>query len=83
MGRPDLGTLKPGAVADLAIFRLEQGRFTYYDIFMEPRTGTQRLVNTATFIAGEQLEHLPERPPEPFATLPERQRAILSAQPTT
>lgn len=83
MGRPDLGTLKPGAVADLAIFRLEQGQFTYYDIFMEPRTGTQRLVNTATFIAGEQLEHLPERPPEPFATLPERQRAILSAQPTT
>lgn len=83
MGRPDLGTLKPGAVADLAIFRLEQGRFTYYDVLMEPRTGTQRLVNTATFIAGEQLEHLPERPPEPFATLPERQRAILSAQPTT
>jgi dihydroorotase len=83
MGRPDLGTLKPGAVADLAIFRLEQGRFTYYDIFMEPRIGTQRLVNTATFIAGAQLEHLPERPPEPFATLPERQRAILSAQPTT
>jgi dihydroorotase len=83
MGRPDLGTLKPGAVADLAIFRLEQGRFTYYDVLMEPRTGTQRLVNTATFIAGEQLEHLPERPPEPFATLPEHQRAILSAQPTT
>jgi dihydroorotase len=80
MGRPELGTLKPGAAADIALFRLEEGDFTFYDVFMNPRQGRQRLINTATFIAGQELGHLPERPPEPFAVLPEAQRRILKGE---
>ncbi len=34
MGRPDLGTLRVGAPADVALFRLEEGDFTFYDVFM-------------------------------------------------
>ena len=77
MGRPDLGTLKPGSPADIALFRLESGAYTFHDIFMQERAGNQLLVNTATFIDGVEMERLPERAPEPFALLPERQRSVL------
>ena len=46
--RPDLATLKPGAPADVAVFALEQGSYTFHDVFMTARPGTVRLVNTAT-----------------------------------
>jgi dihydroorotase len=82
MRRPDLGSLAPGSVADVALFRLEQGSYTFYDVLMSPRQGRQRLVNTLTIRAGQEMAHLPERPPEPFALLPERQRALLAAEPT-
>jgi dihydroorotase len=74
MGRPELGTLAPGAAADVALFRLDQGDFTFYDVFMSERRGSQRLVNTLTLIDGEELPRLPERPAEPFATIPARQQ---------
>ena len=53
MGLPDLGTLSVGAPADIALFRLEEGEFTFYDIHMQSRHGTRRLVNTATNVGGE------------------------------
>ncbi|MCC6625963.1 MAG: amidohydrolase/deacetylase family metallohydrolase [Chloroflexi bacterium] len=81
MGRPDLGTLRPGAAADIALFRLERGAFSYYDITMSERRGEQRLVNTATYLAGEELPRLPERPAEPFATIPERQQPAIGLTP--
>lgn len=79
IGRPELGTLRVGASADLAIFRLESGDFTFYDTMMEPRHGTQRLVNTATYVAGQLLPRAPERPPHPWVTadFPAEQRSLL------
>jgi dihydroorotase len=72
LGRPDLGTLRVGAAADIALFRLEEGDHAFYDVHGQPRRGTMRLVNTATFRAGELLPHLPEREPAPWITAPAR-----------
>lgn len=79
MGRPDLGTLAVGKPADIALFRLEEGDFTFHDVVMHPRAGTVRLVNTATFVDGEELPRLPEREPAVWAELPEAQRRGLEA----
>ena len=76
MGRPDLGTLRVGAPADIALFRLEEGSYTFHDVFMQPRRGRVHLVNTATYVGGTLLPHAPERPPAPWvaADLPAVQR---------
>jgi dihydroorotase len=61
--RPDLGTLRSGNPADVAIFRLETGKFTFHDVAMEARTGTQRLMCTHTLVGGHLLPRLTEREP--------------------
>jgi dihydroorotase len=73
MRRPDLGTLRPGSLADVALFRLDEGDYTFYDAHMAPRQGRKLLVNTSTFVGGAELPRLPERPREVWATLPEHQ----------
>jgi dihydroorotase len=73
--RPDLASLKPGAPADVAVFALEEGAYTFHDIFMTPRTGKVRLVNRATIRAGKPMARRPEPPLAPWAVLPEEQRA--------
>ena len=77
MRKPDLGTLRPGSRADVAVFRVEEGDYAFYDVAMTRRNGTKRLVNTLTMVAGEPLERTPERPVHVWATLPEHQRPIL------
>ena len=78
MRRPDLGTLRPGSAADLALFELVEGEVTFHDVQMELRKGTQRLVNTLTLVDGEILERSEERPSQPWAVLPEHQRAAVA-----
>lgn len=73
MHRPDLGTLRPGSAADVALFRIEEGDYTFYDIYMEPRQGNKLLVNTLTMIDGQELPRLPEKERMVWATLPEAQ----------
>src|SRR5262249_30874294 len=80
MGRPDLGTLKPGSPVDVALFRLEQGDYTFRDVDMAPRKGMVRLVNTLTLVGGEPLPRLPERPRAIWATLPAHQQGILAPE---
>ncbi len=77
MGRPELGTLKPGSSADVAIFRLDEGEFTFHDSQMNARKGRSRLVNTMTLVDGVPLPRIPERAPMFWAVLPEHQRALL------
>src|SRR2546427_674455 len=48
-----LGTLKPGAVADVAVFELEEGAFDYEDAHGQHITGRHRFVPTLTLRAGE------------------------------
>ena len=73
MNRPDLGTIKPGSVADVALFRIEEGDYTFYDIQMEARKGTKLLVNTLTLLDGEGLPRTPEKDRMVWAGLPPMQ----------
>jgi dihydroorotase len=77
MRRPDLGTLQPGSVADVAIFSLEEGDYVFRDVRMQPRRGTKRLINTFTMIDGEMLERSPELPLLPWSAIPEWQRGVV------
>jgi dihydroorotase len=76
MNRPELGTLKVGAPADVALFRLREGSFTYYDVAMKPRQGKLQLDNTLTLVAGRKLERTSERPLHSWAAIPEPQRSV-------
>lgn len=82
IGRPDLGTLRVGGPADIALFRLEEGSYTFHDVFMQPRRGTVQLVNTATYVGGTLLPHAPERPSAPWvaADFPAEQRPYLDSR---
>ncbi|MBA3337708.1 MAG: amidohydrolase/deacetylase family metallohydrolase [Chloroflexia bacterium] len=75
MGRPDLGTLRPGSPADIALFQREEGEYTFHDVHMIARPGTTRLVNTLTMVGGIALERQEELPPAPWAELPAHQQA--------
>jgi dihydroorotase len=77
MRRPDLGTLQPGSVADVAIFSLEEGDYVFRDVRMQPRRGSKRLINTLTMIDGEVLERSPELPLQPWSAIPEWQRGVV------
>lgn len=72
--RSDLATLKPGAPADVAVFDLEEGTYTFHDVFMSARSGKVRLVNRATIRAGKPMPPQPPQPLAPWAELPEHQR---------
>jgi dihydroorotase len=64
-----LGTLAPGAVADVALFGLRTGRFSFFDTAGAERTGGAQLHNTLTLIAGREVERVPAAPPAPWVDL--------------
>jgi dihydroorotase len=66
----EIGTLRPGSVADVALFRLLPGRFPLYDIWGEMREASRLLVNTVTIAGGRPLEQLPAAAPAPWAEHP-------------
>jgi len=49
------GTLKVGAPADIAVLDLREGSFEFVDNFGNQRTGRQRLVPSATVLAGKRV----------------------------
>lgn len=75
IGRPDLATLRPGAPADVALFALEEGSYTFHDVAMAERTGRRRLVHRATLRAGRPMAPRPQPPLAMWAVLPEAQQA--------
>lgn len=76
MRRPDLGTLRVGSPADVGIFRIEEGEYTFYDAPMNARKGSTRLLNTDTLVDGEPLPRIPERPMHFWSSVPEHQRGV-------
>ena len=48
----EIGTLKPGAEADIGVFELREGEFTFTDSDGKTRTGRQRLAPVATVKGG-------------------------------
>jgi dihydroorotase len=49
-----LGTLAVGSPADVAIMEIQQGRFEFEDNYKGKRTGTQKLVTSASVFAGKR-----------------------------
>jgi dihydroorotase len=79
MGRSgEIGTLKPGALADVALFRLHEGRFTFYDTHLHAREGKHLLRNTLTIVNGKLLPHIPDAPPASGIRLSDGQQALIA-----
>src|SRR5215203_470567 len=76
---PDLGFLKPGSYADLALFVVERGRFPLYDVHLNMREGTEMIRNTLTLVNGRPLPAKVPKPPPPWIKLTERQQEINTA----
>ncbi|MEJ7839512.1 MAG: amidohydrolase/deacetylase family metallohydrolase [Thermomicrobiales bacterium] len=76
VGLDHLGTLAVDSPADVAIFRLDDGEFSFYDVRMHERDGNRQLVNELTMIDGREMPKLPEREPHFWAKLPEGQQPI-------
>jgi dihydroorotase len=54
LGKQDeIGNLKPGACADLALFKLEEGKFVFTDVYENKRVGHQRLIIRKVIRGGE------------------------------
>jgi dihydroorotase len=56
---PELGTLKPGAIADIAVLRLRSGRFIYADHTGRHITGSRKLECALTIRGGSVVYHSP------------------------
>ena len=52
----DLGTLRPGAVADVVVSELGEGRFEYLDVLHERRVGRQRILPETVVYSGQVYE---------------------------
>jgi dihydroorotase len=66
----NVGTLRPGSNADIAIFELHEGRFPLYDISGTMREAPQLLASTLTIRGGRPLSPLAAEPPAPWAEDP-------------
>jgi dihydroorotase len=51
----DLGTLRVGAIADVAVLELRDGEFEFVDNDNTKRIGKQKLFSTATVFGGKKI----------------------------
>lgn len=72
----EVGTLKPGALADVALFEIVQGDFPFYDVRMQRRDGKQLIRNTLTIVNGRELRRVADDPSAPWMPLSEAQRDL-------
>lgn len=73
----EVGTLRPGSLADVALWEIAEGDFTLYDIHMQPRQGKQLLTNTLTIINGREALRTNDDPPMPWIELSESQQTLI------
>ncbi len=59
LNRPDLGTLKPGAVGDASILSLHEGTFEYEDVVGDILHGQQKLAAEAVVLGGRWWHERP------------------------
>jgi dihydroorotase len=59
IGRAELGTLRPGAAADVSLFRLAQGEFTFRDAAGAEETGGTRFEPVSVIRSGRGYDCLP------------------------
>ena len=72
----EIGTLKVGALADVALFTLAKGEFPLYDVHMETRTGRQLIRNTMTIVNGREMPRIADGPVAPWIEMSDRQQEL-------
>jgi dihydroorotase len=75
----ELGTLAPGACADIALLALEDGPFPIYDVLEQRRDAAHRLHAVRTFVAGAELAPSALPPPAPWVPLSAQQAELRAA----
>ncbi len=65
----EVGTLKPGAIADIATFVIDKGNFDLRDIHGNVRHGRERIRNIMTMIDGRVFEPIETQAPSPWIQL--------------
>ncbi|MBI1872690.1 MAG: amidohydrolase/deacetylase family metallohydrolase [Acidobacteria bacterium] len=78
--REELGHLSPGAVADIAVFRLEHGQFGFVDVYGARLRGTQKLSCELTVRAGKVVYDLNGMTRPDWDTLPRDYRQTGDAR---
>lgn len=73
----ELGTLRVGGAADVALFTVEQGRFPLYDASVGSLEASQLLRNTVTVVRGQILPRLSDPPQAPWLELSQAQRSLV------
>jgi dihydroorotase len=53
LGRPELGSLKPGSAGDATILSIQEGQFDYVDVVGEHMTGDKKIVSEGVVIGGK------------------------------
>lgn len=53
LNRPELGTLRPGAVGDATLLTVREGKFDYEDVLGEIMVGDRRILAEGAVIAGK------------------------------
>ena len=74
----EVGTLRPGALADVALFEIVEGDFMFYDVFMNPRPGRQLVRHTLTILNGREMAHQSDDPLMPWIELSEAQQTLIA-----
>ena len=80
IGHEELGHLSPGAAADVAVFRLEQGRFGFVDMYGARLQGTQKLSAELTLRDGKVVYDLNGITRPDWTTLPKDYRQTGDAR---
>jgi dihydroorotase len=79
--RPELGSLKVGSPADIALLAVVEGAFTFYDVNLTPLKGTRLIRAVKTIRAGVEMSERMQ-PAIPFwVDLPPQQRPIIGRKP--
>ena len=74
----EIGTLRPGALADVALFEIVDGEFMFYDVLMNPRPSQQLIRNTLTIINGREMVRQSDDPLMPWIDLSEDQHRLIA-----
>ena len=73
----EIGALRVGALADVALFRLADGVFPFYDVFMNRLDGKQLLINQLTICGGREMSRIADGAVAPWIELSEQQRNLV------
>jgi dihydroorotase len=65
----EIGTLRPGSIADIAILEIERGPFELFDIHGLTRSAEQRFRSVLTLRGGRAMVEKPVPPPPPWVRL--------------